>query len=51
MKMLRSEVQQLRAARSSGADEALMLRYENSLLMRLLLEHGAAFPTWLKCFG
>jgi hypothetical protein len=40
MKLLQAEVQELRATRSSSADETLMLRYENSFLTRLLIEHG-----------
>jgi len=40
MKSLRAEVQVLRATRSSGAEESLMLRYENSFLTRLLIENG-----------
>ncbi len=40
MKVLQAEVQELRATRSSSADETLMLRYENSFLTRLLIEHG-----------
>lgn len=48
MKLLQAEVQELRAARSNGADETLMLRYENSFLTRLLIENGKIAPCYLS---